>query len=289
MTQMARKRHMRYTAFDRTARSARLRAFLAERAEALENTGSTVTFTATGVPVPEVPAVASSGTLSAVTIAANNTVTIGATVYTFVAAFTDNNGEPVPYQVAVGQTLAATLANLIAAINGGAGEGTAYSESTPAHANVTAAAGQAGQVVVTARVAGEDGDLIATLATLTSGSWGNATLQGGVDFEAYVPSTGIFGATSHGLSVGEGPFLLSSTDDLPAWLAEDTFYWVGSAPTEHTFTLTTRRSNVARALYGDTGSGTLTMVKADSDPAILEYLRQNAPEVVRDADDVDDL
>ena len=92
-------------------------------------------------------------------------------------------------------------------------------------------------------------------------------------------------ATAHGLTVSEGPFIIDDDD-----VASDAiFVWVRSVPTVNTFTLATKRGPSQPAfLPGATETG-IEMVKADEDPAIYEYFRQNRPEVVRDATSVDDL
>jgi flagellin len=94
--------------------------------------------------------------------AANDAITIGGNTYTFVAALTQATAG----QVLIGtggttaQNLAATLSNLAAAINGGSGSGTVYSNSTTANADATAS------------VVGDTVNLSATVA-------GNAVIAGG--------------------------------------------------------------------------------------------------------------
>jgi flagellin len=94
--------------------------------------------------------------------AANDAVTIGTQTYTFVAALT----QATPGQVLIGtggtaaQNLTTTLNNLVAAINGGSGSGTQYSNSTVANTETTAS------------VVGDTVNLTATAA-------GNAVIAGG--------------------------------------------------------------------------------------------------------------
>lgn len=278
MARLARKRHLRHSLFDRTERSKHLRAFLAERAAALENTGASFTFTASGVPVPEVPAVAATGTLAlSQTPTAADTVTVGEVTYTFVAS----DADPAAYEVLTGASATDAAENLADAINGEV-------EDMPAHPDVTAEAAT-GTLTATAAVAGAAGNAVATTAVLDAADdWAAATLEDGADLVPAVPGTGVCTAADHGLEVGEGPFLASAGTTLPGGMADDQLYWVESVPTANTFTLTARRGEAVLA-FTDAGTGTLTLVKADSDPAIYEYLRQNAPEVVLEADDVDDL
>ncbi len=135
-----------------------------------------------------VPAIPASGTLSELlpkgtNVVKRDRVTIGTNQYVFVATLTNN----IPNQVAiVTNSFAASLSNLIAAINaapGGAGVG--YSTNT--RANPVAAAGPliTNDFAVTALVAGTAGNSIATLftpaTTSTNLSWGgHATLFGGL-------------------------------------------------------------------------------------------------------------
>jgi len=121
----------------------------------------------------------STGTLTAISQpAANDTLTIGAKTYKFVAAVSAAN------DVAIGASVSATLSNLAAAVNGGAGAGTAYGTGTTANAEVTAVA-SGSTVALTAITAGAAGNAIATTsssalhmafsgATLTTGSDGGS-------------------------------------------------------------------------------------------------------------------
>lgn len=133
-------------------------------------------------PEPGTPvhAETATGTLTGTTIAADDTVTIGGYTYTFVAALSEDTGDAVPFEVLVGGTDSDSLDNLIAAINGDAGEGTLYGTGTTSHAFVTAAAGAGDTIDVTFNTPGAAGN-IATTATLTAGDWGAATLEGGID------------------------------------------------------------------------------------------------------------
>ena len=85
------------------------------------------------------------------------------------------------YDVQIGASLNTTLANLAAAINAGAGAGTAYYTGTLANFNVSAAQLPVEQVEVTALVAGTAGNALATSTTASAGSWTGTTLAGGTD------------------------------------------------------------------------------------------------------------
>ncbi len=116
------------------------------------------------------------GTLTAAANAtATKTVTVGATTYNFVAAL---SGTPTANEVLIGANAAATLSNLAAAINGGAGSGTVYGSPTVANASATAVAG-ASSIAILAKTSGTAGNSVATTSTDTNLTFGGATLAGG--------------------------------------------------------------------------------------------------------------
>lgn len=123
-------------------------------------------------------------TLSGNAVAAE-TVTIGTTVYTWRATVGTTANE-----VLVGANAAASAANLIAAINGGAGAGTLYGSATAIHPDVAARSNGSGIVGLVAKTAGLAGNAIASTETMTNGAFGAATLAGGLD-QAGVRSIGI--------------------------------------------------------------------------------------------------
>ncbi|MER8478427.1 hypothetical protein [Mesorhizobium sp. M1163] len=113
---------------------------------------------------------------------ADDTITIGTTVYTLKAAPTTVAG-----QVKIGATAAETASNLIAAINAGAGAGTAYGSLTVAHPDVSAQSDAAGIVGLVAKVAGVAGNAIATTESGTATAFANATLVGAADQVGVAP------------------------------------------------------------------------------------------------------
>lgn len=106
---------------------------------------------------------------------AGDTVTIGATTYTYAASAGAAN------TVVVGGATANSVANLISAINASAGAGTTYGTGTVANASASAAAGAGTTILVTAKTAGTAGNSIAVASSLTHGSWagGGLFLLGG--------------------------------------------------------------------------------------------------------------
>lgn len=121
-------------------------------------------------------AVAASGTITATgNPSANDTVTIGTTVYKFVAS------PAAARDVLIGVSASDTLDNLIAAVTAGTGAGTKYGTGTTAHATATAAAGAGDTVTVTAKTKGAAGNAIALAKSSTNLSVSAATLENGVD------------------------------------------------------------------------------------------------------------
>jgi len=119
-------------------------------------------------------------TITLITGADTQTVTIGGVVYTLhtsLAGFTTTAGA-----VLIGADTTAMAANLAAAINAGAGSGTIYGSATVANPSVSATA-NLGVLTVTARTAGASGNGIAISETLTNSAWagGATTLSGGAD------------------------------------------------------------------------------------------------------------
>jgi hypothetical protein len=102
---------------------------------------------------------------------ANDTVTIGTQVYTFVSSLT------APYQVLIGVSAAATAANFVAAVNGAAGEGTTYSTGTAANTQVTASLSGT-TVTVTAIDPGIGGNSISIAASSTCFAWSPVAATG---------------------------------------------------------------------------------------------------------------
>lgn len=120
-------------------------------------------------------AVKAYGTLTASgAISADETVTLGATTYTFKSSVSSTAN-----QVKLGSTDAESLANLVKAINASGVAGTDYGTGTVANASVSAELTGATTVKVTALVAGTEGNSIASTETGTNLAFGGATLSNG--------------------------------------------------------------------------------------------------------------
>jgi hypothetical protein len=115
---------------------------------------------------------------------ADDTITIGARVYTLKAAPAAAN------QVKIGATAAETATNLIAAINGDAGAGALYGAGTAPHADVSARSNASAVVGLVAKAPGTAGNAIATTESGTGTSFGAATMTGGLA-EAGVDPIGV--------------------------------------------------------------------------------------------------
>lgn len=113
-------------------------------------------------------------------VANNETVTIGAKVYTFKTVLTGAANE-----VFIGASADASLTNLAAAINGSAGAGTTYGTGTVANVDVTSSAVAAHALTLTAKATGTAANSKATTETSAHLSFGAATLTGGIDTHSF--------------------------------------------------------------------------------------------------------
>ncbi len=104
------------------------------------------------------------------------TVTIGATTYTFQTVLVDTANN-----VFIGVDAETSLDNLKAAVNLEAGAGTLYGTGTVANASASLIDLPDLQVLGTALTPGAAGNSIVSTETVTGGSWGAATFSGGAD------------------------------------------------------------------------------------------------------------
>ncbi|MFA6897240.1 MAG: hypothetical protein WCQ96_03070 [Patescibacteria group bacterium] len=101
------------------------------------------------------------------------TVTVGETVYTMRDVLEE------AYDVKIGATLEASLANLKKAINLTGTQGVTYGFGTVAHPDVVASASNATTLTVRGRVPGTSLNEVATTKKCDNASWADATLGGG--------------------------------------------------------------------------------------------------------------
>lgn len=108
------------------------------------------------------------------------TVVVGGTTYTFVTAL--STGPTVADEVLIGADRDESIANLIAAVNGGAGEGTTYSTGTVVNPDATALETGNGEITFTATSQGVGGNSTTSTTTVTGGNFENgSTFTGGLD------------------------------------------------------------------------------------------------------------
>lgn len=81
--------------------------------------------------------------------------------------------------VLIGATFQDTVSNLLAAMTLGAGSGTLYAAATTAHTTVDFSANGLDKIDLLAKVAGDDGNTIATTENLSNASFDATTLTGG--------------------------------------------------------------------------------------------------------------
>lgn len=126
--------------------------------------------------------VAATGTITFADVGdADDTVTIGGQVYTLKASPAN------PYEVDIGASVTETASNLAAAINAGAGAGTAYGTGTVVNSDVTATSAL-GVVTITARISGTAGNSVTLAKDGTDITVSGANLSGGTG-TAFVPGT----------------------------------------------------------------------------------------------------
>lgn len=115
------------------------------------------------------------GTLTSAGVAVDTqTITVGGKVYTTQTTLTNVDGN-----VLIGASASATLDNLKAAINLGAGAGTTYAAAMTINPDVTATTKTATTLKVVAKVSGTVGNALPSTETQTNFSWGAATLASG--------------------------------------------------------------------------------------------------------------
>lgn len=129
-----------------------------------------------------------------------DTVTIGATTYTFKTALT---AATTANEVLIGADAEESRDNLVAAINKATGGGTLYGSDTVANASATAAASSTDAITATAIAKGTVGNSIAIAEASSQLSWaGGATaLSGGVDATAAEFTTALAALTPENIKL----------------------------------------------------------------------------------------
>ncbi len=104
------------------------------------------------------------------------TCTLDAKVYTFQTSLTNVDGN-----VLIGASAAATITNLINAINLGSGAGTTYATAMTLHPTVEAEEASGDTMRVYAKHHGAAANTIATTETMSNATWGDTSLNDGDD------------------------------------------------------------------------------------------------------------
>jgi hypothetical protein len=172
-------------------------------------------------------------------VAATNTVVIGSRTYTFQSTLTNVNGN-----VQVGATLADSLNNLIAAINGDSGAGTAYAAATTVNSQVEAVLQETNMVRVRARTGGAAGNSIgvsttATLTWISEGSIPVSTLALGAD-ESLSNVVVVDDSVEQAANGIYEDVISADTDSYATASARGSAYLVERTPTRKIATYTTR-------------------------------------------------
>lgn len=127
------------------------------------------------------PFIAATGILTITANATNgDTVTVGTTDGTTAAVYTFKTSVSTAFDVLVDTNIQNSLQNLYNAINAGPGSGTKYGTGTTSNFDVNAIQLPAGQMMVTANIAGTGGNSIASTESGLTGGWGSSTLSGGL-------------------------------------------------------------------------------------------------------------
>lgn len=130
--------------------------------------------------------VAAQGNLTFTGVPANgDTVTCGTKDGITAATYTFKTALAAAYDVLIGTDAATCAANLVAAINAGAGAGTVYGTGTLANNDLAAYAEPGAIVNVVANVPGSAGNSFSLLKSGVSFSWDGTHMQGGVNIPAY--------------------------------------------------------------------------------------------------------
>ena len=112
------------------------------------------------------------------------TTDVGANAVWDAATLAGGEDPDTSYAVLIGADADASIANLIAAVNKTAGEGTTYGTGTVIHPTVTASTAGANDFTATAKTVGIAGNDIDSEDSVTLATWATAHLAGGYDIQA---------------------------------------------------------------------------------------------------------
>ena len=168
------------------------------------------------------------------------TVTVGTTNGTTPAVYTFKTSISTAFDVLIDTTAQGTLTNLLNAINAGAGSGTKYGTGTTSNFDVNASALPAGQIAVTANVAGTGGNSIASTSTASAAVWATSTLTGGTNIPG--PSNFVLSRPPNNttiISAVQNVVRALKTDSGTATMQTSLVGALGGLATSSTYSLTT--------------------------------------------------
>jgi hypothetical protein len=188
----------------------------------------------------------------------------------------------VAYEVLRGADAAASLANIIKAINDSGTEGTHYSTGTLVHDKVVASAATNDLLLTAADVA----NVIPGMSVALSKSSAALTLPTLAQLDGP-----LWTATAHGFNDGEGPVRLTNSGGALPTGSITTDLYVHVVDT-NTIALATslealRKGNFIRTTSD--GTGTHSVTRTVTDAGIFDTLKRNKPRTVEAATDIDSL
>jgi hypothetical protein len=204
--------------------------------------------------------------------------TEASTHLSFGAATLTGGVASVANEVLIDDTATHTIDNLANAITGGSGSGTKYALATVTHTGVTASEVAGNLLVQSLKTRGARGSAM-SLSTNDS----NLT----VGAEAGPNWT----ATSHGLTEGEGPLLITNSGGALPTLTPTTGLYVHVVDANTVAFATSRAAIEARDFIATStaGTGTQTAKRGADGTSILGLLTRNKPRTIAAASDIDSL
>lgn len=196
----------------------------------------------------------------------DDTVTIGATIYTFKTTL--STGPTVPYEVLIGASAAAALDNLKSAINATAGEGTTYSTGTVAHPSVVATDNTDTTQKIISTTIGTTDNSLATTEDSAQLSWADSTLGGGT------------GASVEGVATADATFTIDGVS----------YYFTTVLSEDHTTAVAneilwatndaTALDNMKTAINGNGAEGTAYSTGTNAHPTVTATTNTNTAQTV---------
>jgi hypothetical protein len=190
-------------------------------------------------------------------------------------------------EVFIGSLNTDSIDNLVLAINLGATAGTNYSTATIANAEVTAGTRSGNTTLVTSIALGSAGNSINASTDVGSATWATDHLAGGVT-ATWGPTVT---ATTHGISEGEGPYLITSSNGsthVPAGYTPGDFLYV-HVNNASLITLYKDAGLTELQTFTGAGTGTISLTKSVANAGIYDTLKRNTADALVAVSDIDSL